>query len=471
MSARRWRLAGLVSVCAIGWAVAPATAAAVPSTLTFSHAGTACQGTGTSANLPSGMSQTGIAFDGSQLLVSCWGDTTITAFSPSSPTSPTTYTVTGTLGNGHALAALGALAYDRSSHTLWACGSDTNHGSGTPERNMSDVGQVVLNSGMGTGTYTSSFVSHGCDNGLAVDPGTAPGRAGTLWTSADTATTIYEYQPPSSIPMDTVPVGTTALLGATPKNSGIAIGGGNFYLANPQTATKRVYQITPDFSSSTQVLSSTHRYEDMECDDVTYAPQTVIWVMWFNQNILKPLPINGTCDQAAAVNTVFVTVNDTGFAPTSATSPQGGTVQWNLLGSVSHSATDNTGMGLFDSGAQAPGGSFQYIFQAAGNYGVIDTPTGHTGTISVPLIAPATGAVNVPFTVTWAAAAPPAGFVEDVQVQKPGSSSWVAWLSKQSGTSAGYTATSAGTYKFRARYHQTTGGASLFSATKSVKVS
>lgn len=463
------RLTGIALVLALASALAPASAVAVPSTLTFSHNGTACQGTGGTANLPSGMSQTGIAFDGSQLMVSCWGDTSVTTFSPSSPSTSTVYTVSGTLSNGHALAALGALAFDHSSGTLWACGSDTNGGAGAPERNMSDAGRVVLNSGTHTGTYTSVFVSHGCDNGLAVDPGTASGRAGNLWTSGDTATTIYEDTPAGT---QVASVVVKPLLGATPANSGIAIGGGNFYLANPQTTTKRVYQVAPDFSTSTQVLSSSHRYEDMECDDVTYSPQTVIWVMWFNQNILKPLPINGTCSQAGQANTVYVTVNDAGFAPATATSPQGGTVQWNLLGTVPHSATDSSGMGLFDSGAQSPGGSFQYVFEAAGVYPVIDTPTGHTGKISVPMTAPATAATGVPFTVTWAAAAPPAGFAEDVQVQKPGSTTWVTWLSTQTTTSAAYTATPAGTYKFRARYHDTgNNAASLYSPAKSVKVS
>jgi plastocyanin len=334
---------------------------------------------------------------------------------------------------------------------------------------MSDVGSVVLDSVTHTGAYTSAFVSHGCDNGLAVDPGTATGRAGTLWTSADTATTIYEFTPAGT---QIASVVVKSLLGATPANSGIAIGGGNFYLANPQTTTKRVYQVAPDFSASSQVLSSSHRYEDMECDDVTYSPQTVIWVMWFNQNVLKPLPINGTCTQAAQANTVYVTVNDAGFAPATATSPQAGTVQWNLLGTVPHSATDNSGMGLFDSGVQSPGASFQYVFQAAGVYPVIDTATGHTGTISVPVIAPGTAAKGVPFTVVWAAATPPANFAEDIQVQKPGTTSWVAWLSKQTATSAAYTATTAGTYKFRARYRDLLNGtASLFSPAKSVTVS
>jgi uncharacterized repeat protein (TIGR01451 family) len=266
----------------------PVAVAAVPATVAFSHAGSACASQSGTNNLPTGMSQTGIAFDGSRLLVSCWGDTTITSFSPTNPLSATVYTVAGTMLDGSPVKAFGALAYGRGTHTLWACASASNAGSGGPENQMSEVGQISLASG----TYTPVFTSHGCDNGLAYDPGTATGRANTLWTSADIATTIYHYAI-SGRQLESQDV--TSLLGDTPANSGIAVGGGQLYLANPQTTTKRVYQVAPDFSTSTQVLSSTHRYEDMECDDQTYGSQTVLWVMWFNQNVLKPLPISGSC--------------------------------------------------------------------------------------------------------------------------------------------------------------------------------
>ena len=46
------------------------------------------------------------------------------------------------------------------------------------------------------------------------------------------------------------------------------------------------------------MLSSSHRYEDMECDDHSFS-KTVMWVMWFNQNIVQPLPIQGTCSAGA----------------------------------------------------------------------------------------------------------------------------------------------------------------------------
>jgi hypothetical protein len=446
-----------------------AALAAVPSTLAFNHNGTACASKPGTNSLPTGMSQTGIAFDGSRLLVSCWGDTTITSFSPSSPSTSTVTTVHGTMIGGGAVKAFGALAYDRGSGTLWACASASNAGSGSPENKMSEVGTINLS----TATYTPVFTSHGCDNGLAFDFGTTPARAHTLWTSADIATTIYNY---STSGTQLASQSVSSLLGASAANSGIAIGGGNFYLANPQTTTKRVYQVAPDFSSSTQVLSSSHRYEDMECDDVTYGSQTVIWVMWFNQNVLKPLKISGTCTSSGPPPPPpgTVEIGDGGFSPTTIAATQGNAVNFQNTGTVSHSVADNTGLNLFSSGPLSPGATFSYTYTAAGSYGIIDSTTNHTATVKVPLIAPSSGTQNVAFTITWASAAPASGLAEDIQVMYPGTTSWVAWLSKQTGTSGSFTPThGSGTYKFRARLRTTASGttfASAYSAAKSVSV-
>jgi uncharacterized repeat protein (TIGR01451 family) len=260
--------------------------AAVPSTLPFNHDGTACGSNPGTHNLPSGMSQTGVAFDGSRLLISCWGDTTITAVNPADGSELLVYTVTG---NG--AKAFGALAYDRSSGTLWACASYSIVK--TTERNANEVGTITLNVD-GTGTYTPRFTTPGCVNGLAFDTGTTSQRAGTLWTSANIATKVYNWTA-SGIQREMHDISSASTV-AVGFNSGIAVGGGNLYLANPQTTTKRVFRVDPAFSApGVSVLQSTNRYEDMECDDVTYGPQTVVWVQWFNQNILKPLPIAGGC--------------------------------------------------------------------------------------------------------------------------------------------------------------------------------
>ena len=274
---------------AVSLAPGIAGASGVPTQLLFDHSGTACRSvSGHNLSTSPKMSQTGIALVNGQLLISCWGDTTITAVDPHSGSEMAVHPISAA-----PYKAFGALAYDRLTSTLYACASTSNAGSGSPENLMSEVGVIDL----GLGTFTPVFnAPAGCDNGLAWDAGTTPARADTLWTSGDTAKTLFDYTTSGSL-LESDNVG--GLLGATPANSGIAIGGGKFYLANPQTTTKRVYSLTTDLDHwadpTEPVLSSTHRYEDLECDDQTYAPQTVIWVMWFNQNILKPVPIAGTC--------------------------------------------------------------------------------------------------------------------------------------------------------------------------------
>src|SRR4051812_14943095 len=285
IAGRLCRLAGLSAAMAAMLLSAQAATAATapPTTLPFNHGGTACASS-SGNNLPSGMSQTGIAFDGTNLLFSCWGDTTITLISPTSGGQVAVHHVAG---NG--VKAFGALAYDMTSHTLWACGSYSTIA--TTEKNSTEVGTIDL----ATDTYTPRFTSKGCINGLAVDP-----ADGSLWASPNIASAVSHYRTNGTLWTTQDIRGLLGCPGA-PKNStnggcnsGIAIGGGAFYLANPQTTTKRVFTVDPAFTESAQVLSSSHRYEDMECDDHSFS-KTVMWVMWFNQNIVQPLPIAGTC--------------------------------------------------------------------------------------------------------------------------------------------------------------------------------
>ena len=284
IAGRLRRLAGLSAAMAALLLPAQAAAApAPPSTLPFNHGGTACASS-SGNNLPSGMSQTGIAFDGTNLLFSCWGDTTITLVSPTSGAQVALHHVAG---NG--VKAFGALAYDMTSHTLWACGSYST--TATTEKNSTEVGTIDL----ATDIYTPRFTTKGCINGLAVDP-----ADGSLWASPNIASAISHYRTNGTLWTTQDIRSLLGCPGAAKNstnggcNSGIAIGGGSFFLANPQTTTKRVFRVDPGFTSSAQVLSSWHRYEDMECDDHSFS-KTVMWVMWFNQNIVQPLPIQGTC--------------------------------------------------------------------------------------------------------------------------------------------------------------------------------
>jgi hypothetical protein len=71
------------------------------------------------------------------------------------------------------------------------------------------------------------------------------------------------------------------------------------------------------------------------------------------------------------------------------------------------------------------------------------------------------------------AAAPPSGYSEDVQVQRPGSTTWVSIFKATTATSGTYTPTAGtGTYRFRCRFRRTSGtGASGYTPALGVRVS
>ncbi|HEX3328616.1 MAG TPA: metallophosphoesterase [Gaiellales bacterium] len=178
----------------------------------------------------------------------------------------------------------------------------------------------------------------------------------------------------------------------------------------------------------------------------------------------------------AAPNTSYVGVTNTGFSTASPALALGSTLQWSFVGPGSHSATDKTsGLGIFpDTGLVAPVAFRQTAFPAGGAYTFTDTATSKTIKLTVPMTAkPATGSTTTTFTLTWAAAAPPAGYSEDVQVMRPGTTTWASLFKATTATSGTFVPTKGtGTYKFRCRFRRTTGtGASAYTAAVSVKVS
>jgi len=126
---------------------------------------------------------------------------------------------------------------------------------------------------------------------------------------------------------------------------------------------------------------------------------------------------------------VTATVTDTGFTPVSTTIGMGSTVQWTNTGTVQHTATDKSKIGLFDSGPLSPGGTFQFFFNGASTYFVQSTGDAFSAqTIKIaPVISPTTGTTTTPFKVTWAAMTPPPNLLFDVFVKAPGSSTFFEW--------------------------------------------
>jgi uncharacterized repeat protein (TIGR01451 family) len=178
----------------------------------------------------------------------------------------------------------------------------------------------------------------------------------------------------------------------------------------------------------------------------------------------------------AAPTTSYVGVTNQGFSTASPALTLASTLQWSFIGPGSHSATDKTsGLGIFtDTGLVAPVAFRQTTFPAAGAYTFTDTATAKTIKLTVPMTArPATGSTTTAFTLTWAAAALPAGYSEDVQVLRPGTTTWASLFKATTATSGTFVPTTGtGTYKFRCRFRRTTGtGASAYTAAVSVKVS
>lgn len=212
---------------------------------------------------------TGIAFDGTNLIMSCWYRNSLDILSPADGSLISTLTVPGFSGYG-------ALAWDNDSKTLWACGLH------------STVVQVDLSDG----STLSSFPAQGsCTDGLAFD-----GADGTIYTSGDVQRTVYHWETDGTLiashNLSTIP-GINPGIG----NSGIAVGGEKIYLADNLSANNSIFEVARDFSSGVLFAEVPRRIEDLECDDLTFAPDNaVIWQQDAYDRIIQAFEIPpGAC--------------------------------------------------------------------------------------------------------------------------------------------------------------------------------
>lgn len=212
---------------------------------------------------------TGVAFDGSHLILSCWGSNQLWRVSPADGSLIDTLTIAG-------LSDIGAMAWDGSRGKLWVCES----------------GNQVYLADTSAQTATSQFSSGGCIDGLAYD-----GADGTLWASADASATLRHYKADGTL------LGTfnlSAKLGGTYGNSGIAVGGNMLYLAN--NGGSQIYQCTKDLVTCTLMSTFPRRLEDLECDNVTFAPKGAIWSIDAYDRTLNAWEIpSGTCSFGGGV--------------------------------------------------------------------------------------------------------------------------------------------------------------------------
>ena len=187
-----------------------------------------------------------------------------------------------------------------------------------------------------------------------------------------------------------------------------------------------------------------------------------------------PMGIGDFTPRSVSPRLVHVDVGEFYFAPASVTLRRGGRVVFDFVGSDTHTATDSSGLELYDSGNVAPGGpSFEFTFPAAGIYPFVCTPhTGMGGRVSVPMrVVPRSGPLRSAFTVVWAASSATGGRVYDVQIRRPGAT-WDSWRRGVSGRTGSFVAHAGkGVYGFRARMRDPDlGGSSRWSPASRIRV-
>jgi hypothetical protein len=170
----------------------------------------------------------------------------------------------------------------------------------------------------------------------------------------------------------------------------------------------------------------------------------------------------GPIQLIALVDPARVRAADYAFSPGTASAHRGAQVRWIFKGPHNHTASDATQMGLFDSPRTSAGGTYSVRLTVAGTYAYrCAIHPSMTGRIRVPMgAAPSRGDERTRFAIHWGSAAPPPGFVVDIQLKRPGSNYWFAWKTAFRHAWAGFTADAgAGDYQFRARLRKTENGA------------
>ncbi len=140
----------------------------------------------------------------------------------------------------------------------------------------------------------------------------------------------------------------------------------------------------------------------------------------------------------------------------------GDRVHWTNNGTLTHTTTGKTALGLWDSGNISPGNAFTFEFDSAGTYPYRCSihPRKMTGSMKVPTVVfPATGNEMTSFTITWGFLTIPSGYNADIQIKRPHSRRFKNWMVDQSGSNIGAMFTpdkGPGKYKFRTRLQNDT---------------
>ena len=273
-----------------------------------------------------------------------------------------------------------------------------------------------------------------------------PGPDGNLWFSEQAGRAIGRITPAGTVTEFPIPGEFSGI-------AGVAAGwdGNIWYTENDTNHVGSIDldgNVLPKFDTGLRPLS------------ITPGPDGNMWFTIADGNAIGRVNI-------APPNVGHVLGMDGGFSPRRRLVRIGDTAKWMLVGPRAHSVVDTSGLGLFDSGPKLMVSYFEHVFTAASTYHYQDTippsalqaaiPT-LTGQINVPVDAPPSAIVNVPFLVTWASVSQGSNIVFDVQVRLPGALDFVLWQTTAA-FSDNYTARSPGNYQFRARMRNTVSGA------------
>lgn len=175
-----------------------------------------------------------------------------------------------------------------------------------------------------------------------------------------------------------------------------------------------------------------------------------------------------------------VSITDAKFDPNVTATVPGDNVKWTNNSTKAHNVSDKTGLGqsngrLFDSGAIAKAGQYNYFTPYAGTFPYFDAAnTSLNGTLKVaPRAYPATGPKTTVFTLTFGPRLVAPGLVLDVQVKRPGNTKFVNLATNLTQGALEFTPGSPdplGTYSFKVRLRNVvTGKASGYSPVVTVK--
>ena len=272
----RWFVVAVVVLLAV-----PASAGAATGPMKihyYQRPGSACASTNPTAagakKYTSAVSQTGLAFDGSELLVSCWGDGSILKVTEAG-------SVIGKL-QVTGVAGLGGISWDVDHQVLWACAI-----TGTTTSLSNQIGWVEFDPLTQSGAWHHvGDAPHGCTNNLNY-------ANGLLWAdgayklSHGTSQWIDFCKAVLVPPLKMTPTyhpftPDGHVSGAIPGADGLPLWEADNW-PHPKTIWKA--------AATSPIETGTQRFEQLVCDPKTL-PRPMLFVKWFNQNGFGAIPVD-----------------------------------------------------------------------------------------------------------------------------------------------------------------------------------